>query len=136
MFGFSLAELILVLLVALMFIKPQDLPEIAHFIGKIFYRGKRLYNEVKTSLKDMEKELGVDDLRHELNRGIAEEKAKLEEDEMTVIVDMYGNEHQVPKVSDEKLQEVEELNKKNAMLRKGELASPVATTRNSNSGEA
>ena len=97
MFGFSLAELILVLIVILIFIKPADLPEIAHFFGKIFYRGKRLYNEFKASLKEMEKELGVDDLKHELNRGIAEEKAKLEE-ETTVIVDMYGNEHQVPNV--------------------------------------
>lgn len=113
MFGFSLAELIIVLLVALIFIKPQDLPEIAHFFGKIFFRIKRFYSDLKVSLKEMEKELGVDELRDELNRGIAEEKAKLE-DGVTVIVDMYGNEHSVPKVSDDKLQEVEELNKKNS----------------------
>lgn len=127
MFGFSLAELVLVFLVALIFIKPQDLPEIAHFVGKIFYRAKRLWSEVKKSLKEMEKELGVDDLKHELNRGIAEEKAKLE-DEMTVIVDMYGNEHQVPKVSDEKLPEVEELNKKNAMLQRGDKSKTITAS--------
>ena len=46
----------------------------------------------------MEKEFGVDDLRHELSRGIAEEKAKLEDD-LTVIVDIHGNEHRVPNVS-------------------------------------
>lgn len=97
MFGFSLAELVVVLLVILVFVKPKDLPEIAHFLGKIFYRGKRLFQDLKASLKDMEKEFGVDDLRHEINRGIAEEKSKLE-DEMTVIVDMYGNEHRVPNV--------------------------------------
>ena len=45
----------------------------------------------------MEGDLGIEELKHELNRGIAEEKAKLEE-EMTVIVDMYGNEHYVPNV--------------------------------------
>jgi sec-independent protein translocase protein TatB len=97
MFGFSFAELILVILVALIFIKPKDLPEIAHFVGKIFYRGKRMYGDLKRSLKEMEGDLGIDELKHELNRGIAEEKAKLEE-EMTVIVDMYGNEHYVPNV--------------------------------------
>jgi Sec-independent protein translocase protein TatA len=120
MFGFSLAELILVFLVALIFIKPQDLPEIAHFFGKIFYRGRRLISELKQSFKEMEKELGIDDLKHELNRGIAEEKAKLEE-EMTVIVDIYGNEHQVPNVKDvrpdltkeEMAKEIKKLNDEN-----------------------
>jgi sec-independent protein translocase protein TatB len=97
MFGFSFAELILVLLVMLIFIKPQDLPEIAHFLGKIFYRGKRLFSDLKKSLKEMESEFGVDELRHEINRGIAEEKAKLEE-ETTVIVDLEGNEHHVPNI--------------------------------------
>jgi Sec-independent protein translocase protein TatA len=121
MFGFSLAELIIVFVVALIFIKPQDLPEIAHFFGKIFYRGKRLFKEIKSSLKEMEKELGVDDLRHEINRGIAEEKAKLEED-MTVIVDIYGNEHRVPNIKDirpdltsqEMEEEVKKLNEQNS----------------------
>ena len=56
-----------------------------------------MYGDLKRSLKEMEGELGIDELKHELNRGIAEEKAKLEE-EMTVIVDMYGNEHHVPNV--------------------------------------
>ena len=115
MFGFSFAELILVFLVALIFIKPQDLPEIAHFFGRIFYRLKRFYNELKKSLN----ELGVEDLKHELNRGIAEEKSKLTDD-ITVIVDMHGNEHQVPNIkeirpdlSDEEIKkEIEKFNLK------------------------
>lgn len=94
MFGFSLAELIVVLLVILIFIKPQDLPEIAHFLGKAFYRLKRFYQQLKTSFQEIEKEFGIDDLKHELNRGIAEEASKIKE-ETTVIVDIYGNEHQV-----------------------------------------
>ncbi len=123
MFGFSFAELILVILVALIFIQPKDLPEIAHFVGKIFYRGKRLFSEVKKYLKNAEHDLGLDELRHELNRGIAEEKAKLE-DEMTVIVDMYGNEHQVPNVKklrpdlgEEVVEEVAKLNQENLKLK-------------------
>lgn len=99
MLGFSLAELIVVFLVILIFVHPSDLPEIAHFLGRVFFRAKSLYQNLKSSLKDLEKEFGVDDLRHELNRGIAEEKAKLEDD-FTVIVDMHGNEHRVPNLSD------------------------------------
>jgi Sec-independent protein translocase protein TatA len=97
MFGFSFAELILVIIVGLIFIKPQDLPEIAHFCGRVLYRGKSLFKGLKQSFKEIESELGVDDLKHELNRGIAEEKAKIDK-ETTVIVDMYGNEHHVPNV--------------------------------------
>ena len=97
MFGFSFAELIITLIAALIFIKPQDLPEIARFIGKIFYRGKRFYNNLKASFKEMESELGIDELKDELNRSIAEEKSKLEDD-FTIIVDMEGNEHRVPNV--------------------------------------
>jgi Sec-independent protein translocase protein TatA len=98
MFGFSLAELIVVLLVILIFVRPSDLPEIAHFIGRAFYRIKRIYDDLKRSFKDIENQFGIDDLKHELNRGIAEEKSKLEDD-FTVIVDMDGKEHRVPNLT-------------------------------------
>jgi Sec-independent protein translocase protein TatA len=98
MFGFSFAELLIVLVVALFFIKPQDLPEIAHFCGKIFYRIKSFYKDIKNSFKDVEGELGLSDLKDEFNRSVAEEKSKLE-DEFTIIVDMEGNEHRVPNVA-------------------------------------
>lgn len=69
----------------------------------------------------MEKEFGVDDLRQEMQRGIAEEKAKLEED-VTVIVDIYGNEHHVSNVkevrpdmtSEQMKEEVKKLNDENS----------------------
>lgn len=123
MLGFSLTELILTFIVALIFIKPQDLPEIAHFFGKIFYRGKRLFSDLKKYLKEMEKEFGVDDLRQEMQRGIAEEKAKLEED-VTMIVDIYGNEHRVSNVkevrpdmtSEQMKEEVKKLNEENFLV--------------------
>ena len=122
MFGFSFAELILVLIVALIFIKPQDLPEIAHFFGKIYYRAKRFFNEIKKQFKEVENEFGITELKQEMHRGIAEEKAK-SEDDMTVIVDIYGNEHQVPNIEklrpdlNKKLidEEVEKLNKENSV---------------------
>ena len=75
MFGFSLAELLVVFVVALIFIKPEDLPEIAHFFGKIFYRAKKYFNDLKRQFKEIEKDISFDELKQELNRGIAEEKA-------------------------------------------------------------
>jgi Sec-independent protein translocase protein TatA len=100
MFGFSLAELIVVCLVALFFIKPKDLPDIARAIGRIFFRGKKLLNEVKKQFREMESELGIDELKQEMNRGIAEEKMKVEEKNTTVIVDIYGNEHRVANIDE------------------------------------
>ncbi len=82
----------------LIFVRPSDLPEIAHFIGRAFYRIKRIYDDLKRSFKDIENQFGIDDLKHELNRGIAEEKSKLEDD-FTVIVDMDGKEHRVPNLT-------------------------------------
>lgn len=97
MLGFSLAELFLVLLVVLIFIKPQDLPEIARFVGKAIFHGKRLYQQVKGSLTQLEKEFELESLKNEVNQAIAEEKLKYhdENEEQTIIVDMYGNEHYV-----------------------------------------
>ena len=103
MFGFSLAELFLVLLAILIFIKPQDLPEIARFVGKAIYHGKRLYQKLKNSLTDLEKEFELDSLRHEVNQAIASEKLKhedVEEEESTIIVDMFGNEHRVNNIKE------------------------------------
>ena len=103
MFGFSLAELFLVLLAILIFIKPQDLPEIARFVGKAIYHGKRLYQKLKNSLTDLEKEFELDSLRHEVNQAIASEKLKHEDDEnddSTIIVDMFGNEHRVNNIKE------------------------------------
>ncbi|MFM6972593.1 MAG: twin-arginine translocase TatA/TatE family subunit [Alphaproteobacteria bacterium] len=99
MFGFSLAELAIVLLVILFFIKPKDLPEIARYIGKAIYHGKKLYEELKKSLKDLEKEFEIDSLKNEINNAIIEEKIKHEEEEESIIVDMYGNEHRVGNLS-------------------------------------
>ena len=103
MFGFSLAELFLVLLAILIFIKPQDLPEIARFVGKAIYHGKKLYQKLKNSLTDLEKEFELDSLRHEVNQAIASEKLKhedAEEEDSTIIVDMFGNEHRVNNIKE------------------------------------
>jgi Sec-independent protein translocase protein TatA len=123
-FGFSLAEIITILIVILLFIKPQDLPEIARFIGRLIFRAKRWWSDIKKSLKELERELGVDDLRHEINYGIASEKAKLDE-ETTIIVDMHGNEHRVPNLKEMRSdldsaqleEEIAKLNQQNSAIK-------------------
>ena len=116
MFGFSLAELLMVALVALLLIKPKDLPEIAHFLGKIFFRSKKYFNELKQQFEEVKKDLDFQEIKQEINRGIAEEKAKLEDLDETIIVDMYGNEHRVQNVesfrADLSKEEIEEEIKK------------------------
>ena len=116
MFGFSLAELLMVALVALLLIKPKDLPEIAHFLGKIFFRSKKYFNELKQQFEEVKKDLDFQEIKQEINRGIAEEKAKLEDLDETIIVDMYVNEHRVQNVesfrSDLSKEEIEEEIKK------------------------
>ena len=121
MFGFSLAELIIVLIIIIIFVNPKDLPEIAHFLGRAYYRIRKFFNEIKKQFSEVEKEIGFDDLKYETSRGMAEEKAKIEDD-LTVIVDMEGNEHKVPNLKeirsdlDEKTveKEVKNLNNKNS----------------------
>ncbi len=96
MFGFSLAELIVVFLVAIIFIKPQDLPEIAHFLGRLYYKARKLFEELKIQIKTAQKELGLDEIKQEIERGIAEEKIKsAPENKKTKIIDIYGNDHEV-----------------------------------------
>ena len=124
MFGFSLAELLVVGLVGLIFIKPQDLPEIANFAGKSFFRAKKYLNDLKKHFKEVEKDIGLDEIKHELNRGIAEESAKLKDLEATIIVDMDGNEHKVHDIEDirddlskeDAQKEVEKLNEENLKI--------------------
>ena len=121
MFGFSLAELLMVALVALLLIKPKDLPEIAHFLGKIFFRSKKYFNELKQQFEEVKKDLDFQEIKQEINRGIAEEKAKLEDLDETIIVDMYGNDHRVQTVesfradlSNEEIEEeIKKLNEEN-----------------------
>ena len=101
MLGFSFGELIMVLIVALVLIKPKDLPEIAHFCGKMYYRAKNYFQDLKTHFNQAQKDLGIDDIKQELERGFAEEKARLSElkNDTTVIIDIYGNEHMVPSIN-------------------------------------
>lgn len=119
MFGFSLAELVMVCLVAIIIIKPKDLPEVAHFVGRTYYKIRKLIREIKTQLIEAEKELGLDQIRQEFNHGMVEEEIKAD-NKTTKIIDINGNIHEVANVdqirSDLTAEEIaEEIKKYNQM---------------------
>ncbi len=117
MFGISFAELLVIIIIALIFIGPKDMPEIARYIIKMIIKIKKFIQSATAELKEVSKELGLDDIKSEVEREIIAQKIKLEKD-VTTIIDIYGNEHQVPKIEElrpdmnkEELQE--EINKYN-----------------------
>ena len=69
MFGFSLAELLLILILAIIFLKPQDLPELAYFIGKMIGKIKKIINELQNSYNDIAKDLQIEELKQEIKKG-------------------------------------------------------------------
>jgi Tat protein translocase TatB subunit len=121
MFGISFGEFLLILAIAVVVIGPKDLPEVARHIIKAIAKIKHLISKAKSDLDALGKEIGIDEIKNEIAIEMADQKARLEND-VTTIIDIYGNEHQVPAIdeirkdkSKEELQkEVEELNKKNS----------------------
>ncbi|MCE3255342.1 MAG: hypothetical protein K0R25_836 [Rickettsiaceae bacterium] len=121
MFGISLTEFLLVLLVAILVIGPKDFPEIARYIIKTIAKIKNLIARAKAELDVLGKEIGIDEIKNEIAIELANEKARTEK-EITTIIDLYGNEHQVygveeirkDKNKEEIEKEVAELNEKNS----------------------
>lgn len=117
MFGISIFELIILLILALLFIRPKDLPEIAYFCGRFFYKIKKIYYDVKDFFKNGLSDFGLDDIKYEIQRGIAEEKSN-DDDDITIIVDMYGKEHRVNlnnvnrQISEDEKQDIKKQNSK------------------------
>jgi Sec-independent protein translocase protein TatA len=127
MFGFSFSELLIVALVIFLFVKPKDLPEIAQFCGRLFFKAKKLFFDAKNYLMSLASDLGLDDLKQEMEKGMADEKVRQEdksEDEdgkYTTIIDLEGNEHKV-RMSDiddfaQKAGEIKNLNDQNLKIK-------------------
>ncbi len=117
MLGFSLAELVAVCLIAILLIKPKDLPEIAYFLGRIYYKIKKFFLDAKSHLANAEKEFGLEEIKKEFLRA----KMSVEnEEKITEIIDIYGNVHKVEAdkirsdlTKEELDKEVEKYNRKN-----------------------
>lgn len=121
MFGISLSEFLLVLVVAILLIGPKDFPEVARYLIKAIAKTKHFIAKTKAELHLLGKEIGIDEIKNEVAVELANEKTRIEK-EFTTIIDIYGNEHQVygvgeirkDKNKEEIAKEVLELNKKNS----------------------
>lgn len=75
--GFS--ELLLVLTIALIVIGPKRLPEAARFLG---YWTGRIRRAIQAARSDMERELGLDDVRREVHNQLRMEELERERKEV------------------------------------------------------
>ncbi len=67
MLDFSFAELLLIVIVAVIFIKPGDLPVIIRAISKAMSSIRSLSNEVKQAFDDVARETGLHDAKQTLD---------------------------------------------------------------------
>lgn len=111
MFGISLAELLVIMTIAVIFIGPKELPEVARYVTKFIIKIKKVFEEVKTELRTVSDQLGLDEIKSEVEMELMKEKIKLDQ-EPTTIIDIYGHEHQVYGVdqlrTDKTKEEIEE----------------------------
>jgi Sec-independent protein translocase protein TatA len=92
MFGISLPEFIIVIVLLVAVTKPSDIPSIARYLTKAFFKVKNVLRHAKDEVSKVSKELGIEDIKNE-----AEAEIKKEHDDLkkTIIIDIYGNEHEV-----------------------------------------
>ena len=57
MFGVGIPELLVIMVIALIVIGPEKLPDIAKTLGKVFYEFKNVVDGVKTSMADEQKNI-------------------------------------------------------------------------------
>jgi len=75
MFDFSLAELVVVMVVALIVIGPERLPKVARTLGHLYGRAQRYVNGVKA---DISRDMAMDDYR-QLQQKIEAEASALQQ---------------------------------------------------------
>lgn len=66
MFDLSLAEILLIVIVLVVFIQPKDLPVVIRAIAKFIKSIRDFSHEVKQAFEDIAKEAGVDDVKETL----------------------------------------------------------------------
>lgn len=78
MFDIGFPELMLVSVVALLVLGPERLPEALRTLGLWLGRMRRSFNSVKT---EIEREIGMDEVRRQLhNESVMEEMKRIEDD--------------------------------------------------------
>ena len=75
MFGLGIWEIFMILLIAVVFINPKDLPKIARTLGRWYGKIRKLNNMLKTNMEDIiEEEIKkpLEDLEKEIENPIQE----------------------------------------------------------------
>ncbi len=70
MFDLSLAELLLIIVVAVVFIGPKDLPVVVRAVARFMKHIRDFSHEIKQAFDDLAKESGVSDIRETLDAEI------------------------------------------------------------------
>lgn len=66
MFDLSFAELALIVIVAVIFIGPKELPVVLRAVSKAFRGMRQLAGEFRKAFDDLSREAGVDDIKQEM----------------------------------------------------------------------
>ena len=68
MFGLSLFEFIIILIVATIVIKPKDMPEVVYFVAKLAIRLRRFISGIKAKYQKFEDEIGLAKIKEKINQ--------------------------------------------------------------------
>ncbi len=68
MFGLSLFEFIIILIVATIVIKPKDMPEVVYFVAKLAIRLRRFLSGIKAKYQKFEDEIGLAKIKETINQ--------------------------------------------------------------------
>lgn len=88
MFGLSWPETFVILIVAVLFIGPNELPKVISWLRALSKKAKELSAELLDTIHDIESSSGLKDEKDALNK------------EIDTIIDMYGNEQKSYDISD------------------------------------
>jgi sec-independent protein translocase protein TatB len=66
MFDISFGELLVVMVLAVVFIGPKELPVVVRAVARAIFQIKKFMLEVKSMMNDLAHEAGVDDIKREM----------------------------------------------------------------------
>lgn len=74
MFSVGFSELILILVIAYVFVGPQDLPKVARWLGRVVRRARMLISEIKQEAGLAQLEQETERMRKDINAAVKENK--------------------------------------------------------------
>ena len=106
MFNIGFSELLIIAVVALIFIGPKQLPDLAHALGRFLRDFQRATDEIKQSVFQArdEAQKPIEELRNEVRRSVNEAKKSVEDEaQLDLLVDGRAIDNAVDEqVKDEK----------------------------------